>query len=355
MATPNVELVAIRRDHLETLIRQARINHTNQGAEPAIRIPTSQYIDLTQSKLHYDNLCRALLSGGLSMELLQPSPPDPKEVEKSAIQRSALNALFLNVQNWRSSPKEPQQEVAGSSHSIASDHHVPSNRDKEAKTVWQHAPPSHGQERRCPRECQRTILFYSLPHGATLWDITSVVFGGSLCDVHLSVDENYAVVSFNEEESAIQFYQHVQENGLSVKGKTVTVRWAKSPHVITNHIRNQILRGATRNIVIQNCNPRITEADIRNDLDHIYKLIVVDISFKDGNWHIQTNSIHSALFAKTCLCSREKYKDHTITWGTDECDGPIQGTGEGPSKKPARDAWEVIGDRRRNGGRAEKK
>lgn len=64
---------------------------------------------------------------------------------------------------------------------------------------------------------------------------------------------------------------------------------------------------------------RVTEEQIREHLDHIHNLVVVDVYFHNGDAHISTNSIHNALFARTCMMSRTVYKGTRIDWGSDEC------------------------------------
>jgi hypothetical protein len=50
---------------------------------------------------------------------------------------------------------------------------------------------------------------------------------------------------------------------------------------------------------------------------------VVDVSFADGDALISTNSIHNALFARTCMMSRTVYKGVKIEWALDECASPL--------------------------------
>ena len=68
---------------------------------------------------------------------------------------------------------------------------------------------------------------------------------------------------------------------------------------------------------------KFTQDQIRDHLDHIHNLVVVDISFRDGNAYISTNSIHNALFARTCMMSRTAYKGLRIDWYPDECAAPL--------------------------------
>lgn len=72
--------------------------------------------------------------------------------------------------------------------------------------------------------------------------------------------------------------------------------------------------------------PSITEDLIRKDLDHIHNLIVISVTFKNGRAYIATNSIHNALFARSCMMSRRTYKGLHIGFDADECAGPLATT-----------------------------
>jgi hypothetical protein len=50
---------------------------------------------------------------------------------------------------------------------------------------------------------------------------------------------------------------------------------------------------------------------------------VVDVSFTNGDALVSTNSIHNALFARTCMMSRTVYKGVKIEWAMDECAAPL--------------------------------
>ncbi len=67
---------------------------------------------------------------------------------------------------------------------------------------------------------------------------------------------------------------------------------------------NAIVRGASRNFIIRNCDARHTEAVIRDDLEHIHNLVAVKIEFISRDCHVSLNSIYSAYHARMCLMSR---------------------------------------------------
>ena len=75
--------------------------------------------------------------------------------------------------------------------------------------------------------------------------------------------------------------------------------------------------------MIRNIQPSITEDRLREDLDHIHNLIIIDITFRHGDAYLELNSIHNALFARTCMMSRAMYKGMRIEWYPDECAQPL--------------------------------
>ena len=101
------------------------------------------------------------------------------------------------------------------------------------------------------------------------------------------------------------------------------VSWNDRQFILPGHVANKIGIGATRNMVIRNANPNITEDRIRDDLDHIHNLIIIGIVFKSGDIFIELNSVHNSLFARTCMMSRAAYKGMRIEWYPDECAQPL--------------------------------
>jgi hypothetical protein len=93
---------------------------------------------------------------------------------------------------------------------------------------------------------------------------------------------------------------------------------------VPGHVSNKIANGATRNLVVRGAAGRqISTDDIRDHLDHIHNLVVVDANMKNGDAYISTNSVHNALFARTCMMSRTAYKGLRIDWYPDECAAPL--------------------------------
>ena len=90
-----------------------------------------------------------------------------------------------------------------------------------------------------------------------------------------------------------------------------------------NHVAGKINNGATRNLVLRGIHPDNTADRIREDLDHILNLVVMEIIFDGGNAYVSLNSIHTALYARTCMMSRAAYKGIRIEWYPDECAQPL--------------------------------
>lgn len=101
------------------------------------------------------------------------------------------------------------------------------------------------------------------------------------------------------------------------------VTWNNRQFYIPYFVRMRVENGATRNLVIFKVHSNITESSIRQDLEHIHNLVVIDVKFKDGNAYIFTNSVHNALFARSCMASRVKYRGMKIGFFADECAAPL--------------------------------
>jgi hypothetical protein len=84
----------------------------------------------------------------------------------------------------------------------------------------------------------------------------------------------------------------------------VIIRWSERQFILPGYIANKISIGATRNLVIHKRNAKHTEDSIREDLEHIHNLVVIKVTLQGPDAHISTNSVHNALFARTCMMSR---------------------------------------------------
>lgn len=84
----------------------------------------------------------------------------------------------------------------------------------------------------------------------------------------------------------------------------VNIRWSDRQYILPAHVAHKISAGATRNLAIRRCDPKHTEESLRDDLEHIHNLVVIRVTFVGSTCFISTNSVNSAMFARTCMMSR---------------------------------------------------
>ncbi|KAG5922950.1 hypothetical protein E4U42_005119 [Claviceps africana] len=237
---------------------------------PNVNISLEEYTYLTTTAERYHALCRSLPDDVFQRQVITSSLGDPE--------------------------------------SDSSDTPSPSSADHEAKPTLE-------------REALRTVQLYNLPQDTTLAEITSVVRGGFLVDIHLKRKSKTASLSFLHSKDARAFYDYVQTNPPHIKGAKLNARWDGFQYVLKRHTLQHIKQGACRNLVVRRCDPTLKEQDIINDLEHIHRLEIISVKFIRRDCYISTNSVASAVFARACMGSR-LYKNSSIKWGVDECAQP---------------------------------
>ncbi|KAI1132940.1 hypothetical protein F5Y10DRAFT_229759 [Nemania abortiva] len=371
MATSISDPVTIDRAYFNTLVRRANYNNDGQGALPLARndktfisVPKEDYENLVLLSRQFANLKRSLLGAGVTEEsiatLVQDVNGDPPtdpyavathlydhnksdclgtrprqaEVSSSTFQAASYTTYALatdstpgNVSYFNSGarPYTLEENHDWSSHEQLGGTFTPSYSADGPTDV--HMDSFHSTQRPQPlyaRMCKRTVTLCGLPPFTTLGDVTGVVRGGQLLDVFLRNVEHTASVSFVREDDATRFYEHARKNDIYIKNKRVFIKWADRHFILPGHVANKIAAGATRNLIIRRCGAHHTEDSVREDLEHIHNLIVVKVEFVGGSCYIKTNSVHNAMFARTCMMSRATYKGSKIEWDIDECDQPFE-------------------------------
>ncbi|KAI9805550.1 MAG: hypothetical protein M1825_000801 [Sarcosagium campestre] len=168
---------------------------------------------------------------------------------------------------------------------------------------------------------RRTIAFTNLARGTTCKDIVEIVKGGMLLDVSVRPQHRSANVTFVHADDAERFRDYAKRINLLIRDKLVNIEWNHRQYTVLPHTAARIRGGATRNIIIQGVPPGadLMEATIRDHLDHIDRLVVIDVSFEDGDIFISLNSVDKAAVARTCLASRSQYRGLKIGFYKDEC------------------------------------
>ncbi|KAI1116124.1 hypothetical protein F5Y14DRAFT_408147 [Nemania sp. NC0429] len=368
--------VTIDRAYFDTLVRRAKYDKDGQEShdETIISVPKQEYENLLLLSRQFANLKRSLLGAGVTeasiATLVQDStgapPTDPYVADTHVYNHGRRDDLQARPQEAynpaatyspaaayspaatygpaatydptasgtsRNVPHiedEPRLYGFEENHDWSSHGHIggtftPSHSaDGPTDTHVDSLYPAQKPQLHHMRICKRTIVLCGLPPIVTLGDVTGVVRGGQLLDIFLRSVEHTASVSFVREDDAARFYEHARRNDIYIRNKRVSIKWADRQFILPGHVANKITTGATRNLIVRRCAAHHTEASIREDLEHIHNLIVIKVEFIGGSCYIKTNSVHNAMFARTCMMSRATYKGSKIEWDGDECDQPIE-------------------------------
>jgi len=336
--------VTIGRSYFDALLRKAEFHTSNQpvsyGTDLSdnVTISKAEHEYMTQAVREYHLLKSALFRGGLTNETLDTllqgengaSNEEPSSYDYES-QHTHARSQATPVAAPASARYPKGSDYTSASHGLhprpsASFHRVVSYGESESFTGDPDSPPdeyddlNRGPAQRIPLHDQRTVLITNLSERTTHKDLAGIVRGGRLLDIFLRNDRS-ATVSFIE--GAADFLAYAKRNDIYLHTKRLEFRWSDRQFHVPPHVSNKIAGGATRNLVVRGVAGKVTTDQIRDHLDHIHNLIVVDVYFKNGDAYISTNSIHNALFARTCMMSRTVYKGMRIEYYPDECAGPL--------------------------------
>ncbi|KAL5114419.1 hypothetical protein ACEQ8H_007674 [Pleosporales sp. CAS-2024a] len=306
--------VTIDKSYFEALLRRAEFHTSLQEAADLgpnlsrhVTISKVEHDYLIQSKREYDLLKTALFRNGLTTEAL----------ESLLEADTAIGTTEYPFQYTQpSSPGPSSFDEAG----LSTDHHhhvrYPGSDTDSA------ADERHNGDSNHPLTAidQRTVLISNLSERTTHKDLAAIIRGGRLLDIFLRSDRT-ATISFVE--GAAAFLAYAKRTDVYLHSKRLEFRWADRQFYVPSHVAKRIANGATRNLVVRGGASKLTEMQIRDHLDHIHNLVLVNITFHNGDVYIVTNSIHNALFARTCMMSRTAYKSLRIEHVPDECAAPI--------------------------------
>lgn len=361
MATYNETSVTVSRSHFDLLVRRAQFNaetFDTTAQSTTVAVSQDEYDQLKLIAQQYANLRQNLLRGGtdeatlalLSQDLSDLQNNDPEspvaQFTKKADRdpqggaRLTLPSPHVPPPTYNGAPSRLNSNGFAPFHNRsgggrwADDNHDSFETDGGVDDTDLDGPTDgpHGQQQndqhgpprpQFDRDCTRSVHLWGLPEGATHADVTDVVRGGPLLDVHLRSHERSCIVSFLRAVDARAFFDHVKKNDLYLKQKRIEIRWAQKQFTLPGHVASKIGIGATRNLIIRRVDPRLNEEAIRDDLEHIHNLTVIKVEFRGSSCYIRTNAVHNAMFARTCMMSRLKYKGSKIDWDVDECAQPL--------------------------------
>ncbi|KAK8170721.1 hypothetical protein BC567DRAFT_164548, partial [Phyllosticta citribraziliensis] len=165
----------------------------------------------------------------------------------------------------------------------------------------------------------RSLQLSGLPRFIKHQDIVDAIRGGPLVDVHVRWQNRSARVSYIHGSNAAAFKNYAQQFGLYVKGQRVSVDWAETQFHIYGALAKKIKFGATRVLCLRNAVGFINEQRIRDDMEHIHNLFIVNIKSCGHDIFVECSSILAAEFARTCMMSRIPYRDFRIENFPDGC------------------------------------
>ncbi|KAF2473498.1 uncharacterized protein BDR25DRAFT_283070 [Lindgomyces ingoldianus] len=334
--------VTIGKSYFDALLRRAEFHTsgseflTTPNLSNNVTISKAEHEYLLQAVREYHLLKNALFRGGLTAETLETllSGENGMSEDPAAYSNTCEEAfrrpkpVAVTMTGTRSSDASPDSENTAVADGLQPRTHSNSynrvysfgqpdssidtpDKDDDFQSLVNHRVPTHDQ---------RTVLITNLSDRTTHKDLTNIIRGGRLLDIFLRNDRS-ATVSFVE--GAQDFLTYAKKNDIYLHTKRLEFRWNDRQFHVPSHVSNKIANGATRNLVVRGAAGKHTATQIRDHLDHIHNLVVVDISFRNGDAFISTNSIHNALFARTCMMSRTIYKGLRIDWYPDECAAPL--------------------------------
>ncbi|KAI7300029.1 hypothetical protein KC315_g17366 [Hortaea werneckii] len=376
------EKVTVDKAYFDALLRRANLHTSTQPlARPDpvnVTVARTEYESLLRVSKEYELLKSALFQGGITAETLDilisgagsggtrkdsgasglKAGPNRFEGQLPAYQ-SNLNyqnqlSLYQNVHSRRngSIPSSTfrdgnsQQTQAGATlqvpsfsrqasygapaSSIPDDSAFDGDEDDDDNLIEEGRPSTLQPPGLHPSNERRTLYFSGFSDRTTYKDLVSVIKGGQLLSINLRPERSGTVTFLDGAEA---FLAWVRRHDIYLHSKRIEVKWADRQYRLNNHIHNKILHGATRNLIIRNARSHgLTAAQIRADLDHIHNLVIIDISFRcpfsaaaaetvggGDDAYVETNAVHNALFARTCMMSRTGYKGCRIDFYPDQC------------------------------------
>ncbi|KAH8732385.1 hypothetical protein GQ44DRAFT_766525 [Phaeosphaeriaceae sp. PMI808] len=324
--------------HMNTLVVILRQLNTSLPIPHYLAMFTDDYIPKQlQAERDYNLLKSALFRGGLTNDTLDTllegesgaatdeAPEYDYHTEKPFAQTRAAPVGLSSHYHNECSPTSEGTAVDGALHYEVQPRTDSSHVVNSSQLDFSIDSPSKGDgdqanTQRVPLHDQRTVLITNLSERTTHKDLAGVIRGGRLLDIFLRTDRS-ATVSFVE--GAADFLSHTKRNDIYLHTKRLEFRWADRQFHVLGHVSNKIASGATRNLVVRGAAGKLSADQIRDHLDHIHNLVVVSINFKKDDAYISTNSIHNALFARTCMMSRTVYKGLRIDYYPDECAAQI--------------------------------
>ncbi|WPH03052.1 Hypothetical protein R9X50_00592600 [Acrodontium crateriforme] len=356
--------VTVDKTYFDALLRRADFHTTAQGLGPLdptnITISKVEYNSLVRNLHEYESLKSSLYSGGITSETLdlltgaaagrdqrkdsafsvdQDIPQSSYDQHKTSLNHHVVDTEIPSRSNGGAVPynSAPALRIAsfGSQHTQAA--REPCSRQVSHQFAESLAPDyrlfdaddsfedgtnvNMDPQGRFDSKEKRTLYMSGFSDRTTYKDLVAILRGGKILSILLRPDRT-ATVTFLE--GAAEFLAWAKRNDIYLHAKRIEIKWADRQFHLHGHVLNKSENGTSRNILIHNALDKgLTEERIREDMEHIHNLVLIDVTYRGSDAYVSTNSIHNALFARTCMMSRKTYKGCKIEFYRDECDAPL--------------------------------
>lgn len=166
-----------------------------------------------------------------------------------------------------------------------------------------------------------TVYLGNIHPETTCEDICNAIRGGILYQVRYLTDKHIAFVTFMDATAAFNFYQLLNYQGISIKGRRLKGGWGK-PVQIPASILMAVQNGASRNVYIGNLDESIDEEKLRTDFSEYGEIELINFLTEKSCAFVNFTSVQSAMNALEGVKTKDDYKKLKVNYGKDRCGNP---------------------------------
>jgi RNA recognition motif. (a.k.a. RRM, RBD, or RNP domain) len=167
-------------------------------------------------------------------------------------------------------------------------------------------------------ESMRTLYFGNLPPDLDVGEFLNYIRGGILDEVKYLYSKNCIFVTFVDAAVAASCYLEYQKTPLSFEGYDCRVGWGK-PSSMHPTVRQQILKGACRNVFLGNIDADVTAEDLFNEFQKYGAVDCIKVLPEKRIAFVHMCSIAAAIKAVSILGEDPMWIHRRIYYGRDRC------------------------------------
>ncbi len=165
----------------------------------------------------------------------------------------------------------------------------------------------------------RTVYLGNVPLNITAEELLNHIRSGVIESVKIMPEKMCAFISFLDSSSATLFHSDAILKRLTINNHDIRIGWGKNtpiPPAVTAAVQRD---GATRNVYLGNLPEKITELEIRKDLEKFGPIDTIKIVREKSIGFVHFLSILSAIRAVQQLPLDSKWANKKIFYGKDRC------------------------------------